>query len=498
MTGADDNSKEQDSPLIAPYAWSMPGWASERQSPDENALEVWGYAERFSYAPGEVLKLHVSCSQPTYSVTITRDGLEPEIVWRKSGIAGRRHEAPEDSYAQGCGWPVGLEIPIGDAWRPGFYLVALIVDGEEDRFESEAFFVLRKPPGSRGGVALLLTTSTLIAYNDWGGANHYRGIGDNPRVEIASPVLSTRRPMSRGFLRKPPEAPRESHTFSPPMFWQPRYPAYEWARLYGYGRHHADAFWATYERPFVIWAEEQGYDLDYLTQHDLHFEERSLDGYTTVVIVGHDEYWTWEMRDRIDEFVDRGGGLARFAGNFLWQVRLSDDGNTQYCYRTPDKDPEAASNPLRTTTVWDYKRLGRPAAATMGLTGMGGTYNRYGLRRPDHPADSPSTGPTTGRSREPTSTTAIFWVALRSISPRSSWIPSSTPFAGVFPIPPSRMGHPRRSRFSPSPLRCAARRIGSGGVCRSMAQWRKLPRPCAHWVTTCPNIIASWKGAGPA
>ena len=132
----------------------------------------------------------------------------------------------------------------------------------------------------------------------------------------------------------------------------------------------------------MIWAEEQGYDLDYLTQHDLHFEERSLDGYTTVVIVGHDEYWTWEMRDRIDEFVDRGGGLARFAGNFLWQVRLSDDGNTQYCYRTPDKDPEATSNPLRTTTVWDYKPLGRPAATTMGLTGMGGTYNRYGVAAP--------------------------------------------------------------------------------------------------------------------
>lgn len=382
MTRAQESLNEQDSQLIAPYAWSMSGWPSERQSSDKNALEVWGYAERFSYAPGEVLKLHVSCSQPTYSITITRDGLKPEIVYCKNGIAGRRYEAPDDSYAQGCGWPVGLEIPISGAWHPGFYLIALSVDGEEDRFQSEAFFVLRKSPESRSGVVLLLTTSTLIAYNDWGGANHYRGIGDNPRDEIASPVLSIQRPIGRGFLRKPPDAPRESHTFSPPMFWQPRYPAYEWARLFGYSRHHADAFWGTYERPFVIWAEEQGYDLDYLTQHDLHFEERSLHGYTTVVIVGHDEYWTWEMRDRIDEFVDRGGGLARFAGNFLWQVRLSDDGNTQYCYRTPDKDPEAASNPLRITTVWDYKPLGRPAATTMGLTGMGGTYNRYGVAAP--------------------------------------------------------------------------------------------------------------------
>ena len=153
MTPVHENLNEQDSQLIAPYAWSMSGWPSERQSSDKNALEVWGYAERFSYAPGEVLKLHVSCSQPTYSIAITRDGLKPEIVYCKNGIAGRRYEAPDDSYAQGCGWPVGLEIPISGAWHPGFYLIALSVDGEEDRFQSEAFFAVRKSPESRSGVA---------------------------------------------------------------------------------------------------------------------------------------------------------------------------------------------------------------------------------------------------------------------------------------------------------------------------------------------------------
>jgi hypothetical protein len=188
--------------------------------------------------------------------------------------------------------------------------------------------------------------------------------------------------LSPGFLRKPPEAPRESHAFDAPIGWQPRYPSYEWARLYGYGRHHADAFWATYERLFAVWAEKAGYQLDYLTQHDLHFDKGSLDGFSTLAIVGHDEYWTWEMRDRVDAFVDGGGGMARFAGNYQWQVRLSADGNTQYCYRTPQADPESAKNPMRTTTVWDWMPLGRPAAKTMGLTGMGGTYNRYGVAVP--------------------------------------------------------------------------------------------------------------------
>ena len=368
--------------LIAPHAWSMAGWPSENQSPKPDAVEVWGYADRFAYGPGDRVKLHVSCSRPSYSVKVIRDGRHPRTVFERVGIEGRRHEVAGDSYASGCNWPVAFEIPVESDWQAGFYLVVFTVDAPHDRFQSEAFFVVRKARGKRNGIGFVLTTSTLIAYNDWGGANHYRGIGDDPRHEVASPVLSTQRPIGRGFLRKPQEAPREAHTFTPPMFWEPRYPAYEWARLYGYSRHHADSFWATYERHFAVWAEEQGYDLDYLTQHQLHFEPTCLDGYSTVVIVGHDEYWTWEMRDRIDAFVDRGGGLARFGGNFLWQVRLSADGRTQYCYRTPQRDPEAQNQPQRITTAWDYKPLKRPAAATMGLTGMGGTYNRYGVAAP--------------------------------------------------------------------------------------------------------------------
>ena len=171
-----------------------------------------------------------------------------------------------------------------------------------------------------------MTTSTLLAYNDWGGANHYRGIGDDPRVDIGSPVSSTLRPIARGMIRKPAGAPREANPATLPMFAAPQYPAWEWARLHGYSRHHADAYWATYERNFAHWAERNGYELDYLTQHDLHFDPGALDGYRCAVVVGHDEYWSWSMRDTIDAFVDGGGGLARLGGNFGWQVRLSDDG----------------------------------------------------------------------------------------------------------------------------------------------------------------------------
>jgi hypothetical protein len=366
-----------------PYAWSPRGWPSERPSADPQAGEVWCYTDRLSYLPGDQVDFHFSASAAAFSLEIVRDGPEPETVLRRDGLTADAYPVPDDVYATGCGWPAGLSITVPDDWRSGFYLVIVrAVSPAGEVWEREHGFTVRAAPGSRSGIALILTTSTMLAYNDWGGANHYRGIGDNPRVDVGTPISSTQRPIARGMIRKPPGAPREANPETPPMFAGPRYPAYEWARLHGYSRHHADAFWATYERPFAVWAEASGYELDYLTQHDLHLDPAALDGYRCAIVVGHDEYWSWEMRDAIDAFVDAGGGLARFGGNFGWQVRLSADGTQQYCYRLPSLDPITPEAPHLATTFWEVKSLGRPGAASVGLNALGGIYNRYGMASP--------------------------------------------------------------------------------------------------------------------
>lgn len=366
-----------------PYAWSPRGWPSERPSTDESACEVWCYTDKLSYRPGETVELHTSATADNFSVEIYRDGPSPQTVYRRDGLPGVSHPTPDDAYATGCDWPVTIEIPVGDDWPSGFYIVVVrAVDEERDQvWEREHGFTVRGS-GTTPRIALVLTTSTMLAYNDWGGANHYRGIGDDPRDDVGSPLSSTQRPIARGMIRKPAGAPREANPGTLPMYGAPRYPAYEWARLHGYSRHHADAYWATYERPFALWAETHGYQLDYLTQHDLHTDPTCLDGYRCAVVVGHDEYWSWQMRDTIDAFVDGGGRFARFGGNFGWQVRLSDDATTQYCYRLPQLDPITAEHPHLATTFWEARSLGRPGAHTVGLNALGGIYNRYGVATP--------------------------------------------------------------------------------------------------------------------
>lgn len=364
------------------YAWSIPGFAVERPS-GTGEPEIWCYTDKFGYRPGEVIDVHVHTTAARYDLTVLRDGASPKVVWHRQDLAGAAHPTPEDAYRRGCGWPVALRIEVDPEWQSGLYLLVVGTEVEGRRYEREHFVVVR-PSGTvpRAPFALLLTTSTMIAYNDWGGANHYRGLGDDPYVDVPSPELSIHRPVARGMLRQPPGAPRAANPDTPGIDYVPRHPAYEWAHAHGYSRHYADAFWATYERPFVVWAERNGYAFDYLTQHDLHQDPHCLDGYRCAILVGHDEYWTARMRDTLDAFVDGGGNVARFGANFAWQIRLQDDDTTQVCYKDPRADPLAEVEPEQATTLWDAPAVGRPGAATMGLTAVGGGYTRYGSTTP--------------------------------------------------------------------------------------------------------------------
>jgi len=363
----------------SPYAWTQPGWLSEMPSGQPDAEEIWVYADRFSYQAGETVRLHVHTTADSYEVEIFRDGATPERVLLTTDRPGIVQSTPTDSYAVGCGWSVTDEFVVPAEWRPGYYLVLVrFIDRAGAPHEREGFFVVRASTPQAPAV-LVLTTSTMMAYNDWGGANHYRGLSEDPRHDIASAILSTQRPVARGMCKLPPGAPREAHELPPPQFAPPRYRAKEWARLTGRSRHYASAGWATYERHFVVWAEQHGYALDYLTQQDLDLRPDCLDGYQCVVIVGHDEYWSWRMRDTLDSFISGGGNLARFAGNFEWQVRLEENGTRQVCYKSLD-DP--VEDRRLTTIIWDHPMIDRPAAKSIGLTGTAGIYTRYGVATP--------------------------------------------------------------------------------------------------------------------
>ena len=379
----DDNEYRQDSDDYPGNAWTVLDRAGKREFPlnDPLVLEIWGYTDAFSYLPGDAVNLKVHTTAPYFNIVIFRDGSEKKEVYSKTEIAGTRQKTPEDSYEKGCGWEDSHSFVVNEGWESGVYIILLIAKGDKGQtIEREAFFVVRSAfPGRENKIAFILSTATYAAYNDWGGANHYRRIQNGVPLDLPAPILSSDRPMARGFLRLPIGAPRYSdHALQRPLE-MPRYPWLEWAFAYEYSRHYPDTGWATYDGPFVRWSEQQGYKFDFLTQHDLHNDTECLLPYNAVVVVGHDEYSSWQMRDAIDNLLAVGGNLLRFAGNFTWQIRLEDSGKTQVCYKMAADDPMSSSTEKHlTTTYWDSQIVGRLSAETMGLTGMGGVYARFG------------------------------------------------------------------------------------------------------------------------
>jgi len=356
----------------------------ERPTDDPSVPEVWCYTDKISYAPGDTVAFHVSTTAETFDLEIIRDGSKPLSVHKVTRQTGTHYPTPNEAYATGCEWPIDVTWRLPDDLPSGGYIVVSSIEAGDGRLiEQQHFFIVRGSQSRpRPPLVLIATTSTWTAYNDWGGSNSYEGI-DGETGDQFSPVLSLERPWSRGMIWLPEGAPRIPHKLPP--HGVPRYPNIEFAFAQGFAKYYAAAGWASYERNFVCWAEQNQIEHDIISQHDLHEDPSVLDGYKCAVIVGHDEYWSRAMRDHLDAFVDDGGRVARFGGNYCWQVRLEDEGRKQVCYkyRARDEDPvHGGKDTHLLTSGWEDIEVGHPGAKTMGLNGFAGVYVGVGATMP--------------------------------------------------------------------------------------------------------------------
>ncbi|MBX3443646.1 MAG: hypothetical protein KF774_14660 [Planctomyces sp.] len=312
-----------------------------RASEAPPALFVEGYADRVSYAPGEEVQFHVSTTAPTYSLEIARIGAESQIVFSKSDIPGAAHPVPEHASSHGCGWPESFRTTVLQGWTSGYYQATFRAMDTGGKFvgrgrrtaESSTFFIVRPAiPGRSTKILLQLSTNTYNAYNNWGGGSLY---GYHGRANLQGNRVSFLRPSASQF--------------------------------------------AAWERPFVAWAEKNGYELDYCANSDLEQLPDLLKNYQLVLSVGHDEYWSAGMRDKLEAFIGRGGNVAFFSGNTCcWQVRPEDNGTALLCWKQAfNMDPVfREKDKSKLSTLWSHHLVGRPENQ---LTGVGFLWGGYHL-----------------------------------------------------------------------------------------------------------------------
>ncbi len=362
------------------------GHRFERPGMDGERGEIWCYTDAIAYPPGATVRLQVSSTVARYQLAIVRDGATAAPVLKREVLGARWQETPDQCSVSGCGWKSSVEFRVENDWPSGGYRITLTAEARDGaQIQSHHLFIVRPLAGRKPNRILQVAASaTWTAYNTWGGSNHYQGI-TGPRRNQYATTVSIERPWCRGFVVLPDDAPRVPLEFCTPPATAPRYPHLEWAFANGYSNKYASSGWASYDRHFFHWAEHMGFAVDLASQHEMHFSPEILAGYDCVVFVGHDEYWTWEMRDAIDDYIERGGRVARFAGNFMWQTRLESGGNLQVCYkyRARAEDPVYKSaDPSRTSGSWEARETGRPGAKTFGLNATNGLYAGWGACAP--------------------------------------------------------------------------------------------------------------------
>jgi hypothetical protein len=330
---------------------------------------VTGYCWPQSVAAGDQVGLHISSSagRPVH-IEVARVGVRRDVVFRSDAVSADEHETPSDASSKGCDWPVALTLDVDAAWRSGYYEVVMEIDVEGRVRRSHAFFVVRPPSGTR--VVLALSTNTWHAYNDFGGTNLYTG----------GTHVSMQRPMSAGYLYKPPGKGRRVTGTGAPDPQNAAHVGYiQINHLSGYA---GSAGWPDWELPFVEWAEREGFEIGHCTNADLEEHPEVLDGASLYLSVGHDEYWSRGMRDTVEAFIAKGGNAAFFSGNTsLWQVRIEGDAHdVMVGYKGSFKsDPLMGTDrEAEVTTFWSDVVVGRPENRMTGVSFTRGGYHRIG------------------------------------------------------------------------------------------------------------------------
>ena len=285
-----------------------PGTADwELENPATNR-EIEGYASLTSVNVGGEIKLFVNTKEPNYTIEIFRTGWYNGLGGRRMNdpimCKGIRQPPPREDQASGlieCDWKDPYILRIGDAstddWTSGIYLAKLTTS--QTRKQSYIIFVVRDDD-RKSDILFQSSVTTYQAYNNWGYKSLYRW---NSRAKQAYKV-SFNRPYAMSPNRKAAYGLGAGEFLTN---FQPK-------------RRTSSAGW---EYNMVRWLEKEGYDVTYATNIDTHFNSRLLLSHKAFLSVGHDEYWSRDMRKNIESARDEGVSIGFFGANICyWQIRL--------------------------------------------------------------------------------------------------------------------------------------------------------------------------------
>lgn len=209
------------------------------------------------------------------------------------------------------GYPDALQRPYVDAPdRSGLYYFH--VEGESGAHFSFPWVVAPSRPES--DIAVLASTNTWNAYNNFGGRSNYINAAGLPDAPALVPRLELRRYQESSFSEN--GFPDGSY---PPLSFERPEPLNQIGLREPPGdpiRGRQPCHLAAAEWRLLAWMERNGYPYDLYSDAQLHDATLDLDRYRVLVLNAHPEYWSRQMYEAVRSWVyERGGRLAYLGGN---------------------------------------------------------------------------------------------------------------------------------------------------------------------------------------
>jgi len=308
--------------------------------------EIEGYASAVSVNRGEQISFFVNTTDPTYTIQFFRMGWYAGAGARSMGppttLTGTVQPGPivDPSLLliDAGNWSSSYTLSVpGDPsdptnWCSGIYLAKLVGSSGAQAY---MIFVVRDDV-RQSDLLFQSSVNTYCAYNFWGGS----GLYSLPRAYKVS-------------------------------FNRPYQVQYQTDLSVGGGHF---LFW---EYNMVRFLEREGYDVTYSTDVDTHLNGSALMAHKGFLSVGHDEYWSWQMRQNVTAARDGGVNLGFFGANCcFWQIRyepspvtgVANRTITCYKYDAITLDPyHNGPQAYLTTTEWRGAPVSQPEAELIGV-----------------------------------------------------------------------------------------------------------------------------------
>ena len=320
-------------------------WVTTNQA----AGDIEGYADQVSAQVGETVTLRVNTKASTFHVEAFRmgyyQGIGARRVWTSAEVPGSRQAAPTliaPTNTVECQWTPSIQIVIDHSWPPGVYLLKLVGATGEQGFVPLCI----RDDESKAAVLIMQGVTSWQAYNRWGGYSLYYGNKGGALSYIQSPGGGTYADRARIVSYDRPYS-------------------HDWAS--------GASDFVGNELPVVMQAEQLGLDVSYWTDIDLHERPELLASHHALVTLGHDEYWSLEMRNGAQTAVQQGLNIAFLGANACYrQIRLepSPVGPDRHvvCYKSAAEDPMTGKNNAVVTVNWDQSPVNNPESLLTGST----------------------------------------------------------------------------------------------------------------------------------